>query len=338
MHTNIAIVLSTYNGEKYIEPLLSSLFEQSCQSFTLFIRDDGSSDRTVAIIRRWATNHDQIVIVPDEAGNIGPCGSYHRLLHYVVHLKQPFEYVMFADQDDVWFPRKIEKTLEAMTKQSRLYPDKPLLVHSDMKVVDHELKAVSPSFFSYQRLNRRVTALNRLVLQNNMSGCTIMINRSLAALALPIPWNAIMYDWWLGLVASAFGHISCLDEPTLLYRQHQRNSVGARPLTLLYLLNRINKPFSIEHHMSQAEAFLHQYESRLSVPQTKMLETFIGLRSGSLLQKLKHVCAYRLYKMDIIRNAGLLLALLGKLQIDPRGSNDGGDNARSKQMDGSASN
>ena len=145
---------------------------------------------------------------------------------------------MFCDQDDVWFPDKIAVTLGKMQElEGRHGGERPLLVHTDMKVADGNLRVVADSLWRYQKSDPvRGEALNRLLVQNCATGCSMMINRALCDLALPIPAEAMMHDWWLVLVAAAFGTIGHCAEPTLLYRQHGANDVGAKKWSLADLV------------------------------------------------------------------------------------------------------
>ena len=109
----------------------------------------------------------------------------------------------------------------------------PVLAHTDLVVVDENLHTIAPSFWSYSNLNPYCgSRLNRLLIQNVVTGSATMINRALARLASPIPQGAVLHDWWLALVASALGRIEAIPEKTVLYRQHGRNCAGRHLLRL----------------------------------------------------------------------------------------------------------
>ncbi len=164
------------------------------------------------------------MIIPSEGQNLGACGNFSRLLE-----QADAPYVMFCDQDDVWLPDKIEITLAAMRELERQHgAETPLLVHTDLMVVDERLNRLGKSLWLFQCTEpQRLTKLNRLLMQNFATGCTVMINRALRDLAVPVPAEALMYDWWLALVATAFGRVAAVEDPTVLYRQHGRNDTGA---------------------------------------------------------------------------------------------------------------
>ncbi len=116
---------------------------------------------------------------------------------------------------------------------------------------------------SYQHIDIKKNKLNNLLIQNTITGCTIMMNRKLAELCLPIPTEAIMHDWWLGLVATEFGKIAYLDEATIKYRQHGENSVGAKKFNFKYVLNNFSKNNILMDNISQAKVFLEMYRVNL---------------------------------------------------------------------------
>jgi glycosyltransferase involved in cell wall biosynthesis len=222
----IDILLATFQGGAFLSEQLDSLFAQTCQDFRIVVRDDGSTDDTMAILQKYAAHRPgRIEVLPPDGQRLGASGSFARLLGV-----SQAPYRMFCDQDDVWMSDKVAVSLTAMHDLER---DKgshtPLLVSTDLKVVNEELQVISDSFWGYQRIHpERLKRLSRVLVQNFATGCTVMLNRALADLALPIPAEAIMHDWWLALVASRFGKAQPLARATVLYRQHGRNDVGAR--------------------------------------------------------------------------------------------------------------
>ncbi|MCH9740338.1 MAG: hypothetical protein K0U38_05810 [Epsilonproteobacteria bacterium] len=143
-----------------------------------------------------------------------------------------------------------------------------------------------------------------------------MINRKLAEIALPIPRNAIMHDWWIGLVASQFGKISFVDEPTILYRQHNSNDTGAKKYNYKNILKKAIQFFSsddlyltLKKNIEQSKAFLESYRDKLDPQTIKMLEEFIEIQNRSFFQKRKILVEHKLLKYGLIRNIGLFLRI-----------------------------
>jgi glycosyltransferase involved in cell wall biosynthesis len=307
LNKNIAILLSTYNGESYIEELFNSLLAQTNQDFILFIRDDGSSDGTRAIIDKYLQSNSNFIFV-DIKGNKGSKQSFGILNEYVL-ANYDFQYYMFADQDDVWLPNKVQNSFQKMMELENTYSGLPILLHTDLKVADKNLKILSVSFWNYQHLNPYGDQLNRLLMQNIITGCTMMFNRRLAEISLPISPGAIMHDWWIGLVASAFGRIGFLQEPTILYRQHSENTLGAKKFNVPYLLKKMMTPISLEDNVVQSKHFYDTYGNYLSAYHRELLLHFMKLSTDSYFSKVMIIIKYKFYKIGFIRNIGLLLKL-----------------------------
>ena len=269
----VAILLSTYNGEKYLKNQLDSLMAQSYKDFEIIARDDGSADDTVEILKSYG------IKLLETNENLGAKSSFATLLNYTVEHSDA-EYFMFCDQDDVWSEYKVEKTLTKMQEMEQQFSDIPLLVHTDLEVVDEKLNTINSSFYTFQKINPFEDNLNKFLVQNSITGCTIMINRELAQKCLPIPSKAIIHDWWIGLVASKFGKIGYLNSPTIQYRQHNNNTVGAKGFSIYMIVKKIYMLFTsdiVKQYQSQSQAFLEQYQSELDIETIKMLEDFTTL-------------------------------------------------------------
>lgn len=225
----IAVVLATCNGARWLPEWLDSLRRQSVADWQLFARDDGSTDATPRLLADAARSDRRISILMDDAGRLGVTRNFGRLMQYA--RDSGARTVFFADQDDVWRPDKIERQQRALCETAAAVgPDAPILVHSDLTVVDERLRTLHPSHTELLRLPRGETglaALRRLLMQNFVTGCAAAVNRPLLDLVLPLPADAVLHDWWLALCAAAGGHLFYQPEPTVLYRQHGGNAVGA---------------------------------------------------------------------------------------------------------------
>ena len=297
----MTILLSTYNGDEYLEQQLDSLYNQTYNNFSILARDDSSTDNSLNILKVH-----NIEVMPTSK-NLGPKGSFSALLEY--SLKSDSNYFMFCDQDDIWEEDKIEKTLKKMQDFESKFGDIPLLVHTDLEVVDENLQTIDKSFWHFEHINPNLNEFNRLLMQNTITGCTTMINRKLAELAMPIPDTVIMHDWWLGLVASKFGKIDYVDEAMIKYRQHTQNSIGARGFSINYVINKIFMSMNLMPHQKQAKAFLEVYRESLDDETIEMLEEFSNLESKSFWQKRKTILKYKILKQGFVRNLGLVLKI-----------------------------
>jgi glycosyltransferase involved in cell wall biosynthesis len=223
----VDILLSTYNGEKFLGELLDSLFCQTCQNWRLVVRDDGSKDNTISIIKDYIKKYgqDKIVLVPDGLGNRGPKESFGQLMEY-----SQAPYVMFCDQDDVWLQDKIELSFqEILAQENRSGKNKPMLVSTNCSLVDQDLNLIAVDAWKHLGFDPEIAGrFHNLALRNFIVGHTIMMNRALLTLVNPLPQQAVMHDWWVGLAAAAFGEIGYVMKPTVLYRQHSQNFFGLK--------------------------------------------------------------------------------------------------------------
>ena len=269
----IDILLATYNGARFLHEQIDSILSQTCQDWRLLIRDDGSKDATPTIIDRYVQEHPQrIVVIRDDGANLGAVGNFSTLME-----RSDAEYIMYCDQDDVWLPDKIAESYKAMRALERRYGrDTPLLVQTDLTVVDKNLNPIHRSFWRYESLDpERGHSLASLLIQNVVTGCASIANRRLKDMALPVPRDIRMHDWWLALVAVAFGHYDYVAHPLVLYRQHGANTMGARGWGLLRLVKvSFTAPIStfrakrdiLRVTQKQAREFLVSYGVRLSRP------------------------------------------------------------------------
>jgi len=308
----ILILMATYNGGTFIDEQLASLRAQSYADWRLWIRDDGSTDGTVETIRRCAMQDERVRLIEPDGIRKGACGSFSSLLE---RFAPEADYLMFSDQDDVWLPNKIEITLTRMQEMEACFGiETPLLVHADLLVTDHKLNIIAPSLWRYQGLNPDVKRLSRLMVQNNVTGCTIMVNRALAVLASPVPSQAIMHDWWLAVVAAEFGKIGHVSQPTMLYRQHGANDTGAKNYSIDYMARKAlaglsEMKTSLLRTQCQACAFLERYASRLVPEQLLLVKAYCHLSGQDFLMRRWQMLRFGFFKHGFFRNIGMLLSL-----------------------------
>jgi glycosyltransferase involved in cell wall biosynthesis len=311
----IAILLSTYNGEKYIIDQLTSLEDQSHPYFDLYIRDDASRDNTLQLITNFIFKSSLNITILPTKNNLGAKNNFEVLLKNSLQVKQ-YKYFMFCDQDDVWFKDKVLQSYKKIQRLEKEFPStEPLLIYTDLQVVDETLNILGDSLWNDFHLDPKKNALNFLAMQCNITGCTMMFNRKLAELSLPFPTEAIMHDYWVGMVASSLGQMDYLDKATISYRQHENNiSGGADKFNLKYIIHRANKFFNTdEYHevlgrqIIQSKSFLLQYKSYLTEDKIEILEAMISLQSVSFFKRISLMQKYQLYKQNTLRNIGLIL-------------------------------
>ncbi|MCB1118653.1 MAG: glycosyltransferase family 2 protein [Chlamydiia bacterium] len=276
----VDVLVATYNSAHYIEEQLQSLPKQGVN---LIVRDDASQDDTVERIQKYTQP-----FIAEKNG--GVLNNFSTLLEIS---KAP--YSCLSDGDDVWLPDKLSLSLAKMKEFESA--DIPVLIHTDLIVVDEQLQTLSPSYWHYSSINPQYNTLNRLLAQNVVTGCTVMINKSLRDLALPIPPNCVMHDWWLALVASAFGKIAYIDRPTVLYRQHRNNVIGAKRS----LWNKNRRTILTKMH-AQTVHFLQRYQGKLTSDQITLLENFLLFLESSPLRRYQLLKKYAFYKQGFLRN------------------------------------
>lgn len=221
----IDILLATYNGEKYLNQQIDSIITQTYKDWQLLIRDDLSTDNTVNIIKNYICKYpDKIRLIEDNKGHLGLAQNFGALLELALS-----EYIMFCDQDDIWLPNKIELTLNTMKAAGQTWPNTPLLVHTDLKVVDETLIPIAESFWKLHRISPESDCqLKKIIYRNIVTGCTVMINKKAKEISMPFPPEAWIHDWWIALNVVKYGKIIHIATPTVLYRQHIANLIGVK--------------------------------------------------------------------------------------------------------------
>jgi glycosyltransferase involved in cell wall biosynthesis len=304
----IDIVLATYNGDRFLDTQLQSILAQDYSDWRLLVRDDGSSDRTPTIIRTYQQKEpDRLEWVNPEPGqNGGVLQNFNALLE-----RSSSDYTFLCDQDDVWLPQKLTDSVRVIEDcEAQWGADTPILVHSDLQVVTEQLDVLHWSFWRSHNLDPTRNSLRHLLVRNHITGCTVVINKALRKLALPIPDSAFMHDWWLGLVAAAFGKIAYLQQPTVLYRQHQHNQVGAQSQKWRYIATRLQQPQRIREYyektQKQAQAFLDRYSSQLTDENQQLVSAYIDLKNLPFWRKRQCLLQYGFFDTGLIRNLALL--------------------------------
>jgi hypothetical protein len=224
----VFVLLATYNGAEFLSDQIQSIQGQTISNWTLLVRDDGSGDNTRDIIETLASKDKRIHCVHDSLGSLGAARNFGELMR-IAWVEGP-DIIFFSDQDDVWLPTKMMEQIDALVNMEDFYGrDTPILVYSDLEVVDRWLQPIHHSFMRYQGLTHEARSpLRVLVTQNFVTGCATAVNRSLLKLAVPLPADVVMHDWWLALCAAACGQIGYLQNSTLRYRQHESNQIGAQ--------------------------------------------------------------------------------------------------------------
>ncbi len=319
--STVNIIMSTYNGARYIAQQIDSILDSGYTDWSLFITDDVSQDDTVEIIEQYVALYPERITLYRNTTNKGAGKNFLESLYLFSRRGQAAEglpkssneakYYMFCDQDDVWEKTKIEDTLYRMKLMEKKYgKDKPALVFTDATVVNSRLKVTESSFYKSNRLNVSNVGFAGLLMENKCIGCTMMMNRALLDRYTIVPEYARMHDYWVALIASAFGHISYLPVKSLKYRQHEDNVIGGCNY-ICYISNRISnfksQKNSLRENQLQAEEFDKIYGTLLDEKKKVLLKQFIDMQNKSWCAR--RVCIIRngFLKSGFIRNMGLFL-------------------------------
>ena len=303
----IDVLLATYNGERYIEEQIKSILDQTYQDFRILIRDDGSTDGTVPIIERYATNYpEKIVIIKD--GKKG--GSAVKNFFHLINAAES-DYVMFSDQDDYWLPDKIAVTYKIMKRiEHKKGKNTPILTFATYKAVDGELKDTG-----FNEKNNQISAykldFNHLLVQNYVTGCLMMANKALYTKCGEYDDRILMHDWWMALLASSCGVIYHIPDVVMLYRQHGDNEVGAVDVkSLRYRIDKFldKKTSSMQYlYLDQAKLFMKRYGRMMPVEEYNSLKTFVSIYNYKFKIKRMYILLKGKYlKGDIVRAIGQL--------------------------------
>lgn len=236
MKNKLVILLATYNSQNFLREQLESLYNQTEKEWDLYIRDDGSTDDTFKIVKEFKNRYSNIILLEDSNFGLGAMKSFLTLLENV-HA----DYYMFCDHDDVWLPNKVELSLKKIIQTELENVGKPIIVHSDLKVVNDSLQLINSSFWEMSAIKPNLLENKKLIqVFNCVTGCTMIFNVKVKHLAFPYIDQAPMHDWWLALqTLRSDGIIKHIDTATILYRQHGNNEVGARSITFNYFVKKI---------------------------------------------------------------------------------------------------
>lgn len=280
------IVLATYNGGEFLGQQLESLRRQTRSDWRLLVRDDGSTDDTRAQLETSRTRDSRIELLEDSTVRFGPARSFGRLLSEAA--ARGASIVFCCDQDDVWHPEKVARQCERIERiESLAGPQTPLLVYGDARLVDRSGHPLGTTF------SRKVAApipagvepLPSCLLGNRIPGCTLAINRALLDMAVPLPDDTPMHDWWLAALAAATGETLWIPEPLVDYRQHGDNSVGApgwmtRIRTALRRWRTGDTRSSLFASPGQARRLLERLRERGLSDKTALIEEFLTALAG----------------------------------------------------------
>lgn len=307
----IDIVLATYNGERFLAEQLKSI--QANHGYNklisrLIVVDDGSSDKTLDIVRSFQQSDIKIELIINDSGLHSAKNNFAFGL-----TKSTAEFIMLSDQDDIWFPEKLEYLWAKVQKQKEL--SKPFLIFSDKHIVDEQLNVICDSYFKLKNIPKNWhESFSRLCQQNVVSGCTTLFNRALLDKALPIPQGAYMHDWWLALVAKGCGELVFIDKPLIKYRQHETNAIGAKSHSIFQLMSQF--PVHYDHFKAsflaiceQASAY-QEFEKTYKLHPNRTIYSLTTIKKQNLYHRIINFCHGRVTRSHFLGRVMLFVILL----------------------------
>ncbi len=310
----IDVAVPTYNCARWLDAFMESMLAQDFQGWRIITRDDGSQDNTIELVAAWKERlGERMSVIPNLSKvNMGAVRSYDVLLAATTSPK-----VMMGDPDDIWLPNKISLTVKAMEEaESMKGVDIPIIISTDAKMVDDNLKEIAGSFWLWSKYNPKyVTSFPRMLVEHPGLCATMMVNRSALDMALPFS-GALCQDWWLILVGCAFGYVKLLPEKTILYRRHDAND-SQIPLSVNFSKSVLQGiPFLhyrtnliLSQASKQAEVFLERFGDGLSSRNVAALEAVSKLQKLAPLSRRIAVVRNHLWFSSYIKNIGMMVFL-----------------------------
>jgi len=296
----VQVALSTFNGEGYLDALVSSVLGQSHSDLRLLIRDDGSTDGTRELLAKYED-------LPSVRVTYGPnLGVVHSFFALLQHVDPDVAYVAFCDQDDVWKPDKIERAVAALHPLTSR--GIPALYCSDQELVDEYLSPLR----SYGKVHPRPAFENALV-QNIAPGCTMAFNRPAYELVVKeFPRHVRMHDWWVYQVISGLGEVIYDRHATILYRQQPDNVVGGAATPAVRWSRRVRRFVEGReaHRMTdQAAELLRIHGDALDPAKQRILRRFVD-RGRGLPARVWYALTTELRRQTFLENVAFRLLVL----------------------------
>jgi len=227
MHkSSVIILMATYNGSLYVEEQIQSIIDQTYSDWELIIRDDGSTDNTVEIVKSYLKIDNRIKFIKTISNYKGACANFSNLYSWM-KLNRSEHYVMFSDQDDIWMENKIQVSIDVLKRVECGSNNIPFLAYGNLDLVNELGKPIDHSLGLSDHL-----AINTLIAQNCAFGCTMIMNKQLVDKITNIPETIENHDYWIALSAASFGKAHYIEQKLIKYRQHSQNVTNQKHRTI----------------------------------------------------------------------------------------------------------
>lgn len=322
-YPKISIAMATFNGEPYLEKQLESIINQTYKNIEIIICDDCSHDKTIKIIENLIKENYPIKLYKNEK-NLGYAKNFEKAIKLCES-----NYIALSDQDDIWESNKLELQIEYILNLEKKNINMPILVHSDLTMIDKNDNFISASYFKYRKYKlKKEKDLGHILGPCGIMGNTIMMNKNLKERILPFPSSIENHDYWISLMNELFGKRITLDEKLVNYRIHINNASNNtkkinKKINILTLLKNIYKrnlyvPYIDTKRFSLISYILINFE-------LKITDKFILIKfqeylskNTSKFTKIFNVLKYSFYKRDIIYRLIFILALVIRKNISKK--------------------
>lgn len=288
----VLVLMSTYNGERYIKEQLDSILHQR-HPVDILIRDDGSSDATITILNEYKNKHSNIKVLEEK--NKGVVDSFFSLMTHA----HGYDYYAFSDQDDIWFDDKIECAVQHL---DALDPEKPALYASCSLLVDNNLQGEDTT-----QIDRRGLSFYNVMIQNLMPGHAQVFNQKLVDFVNAYPVDTtkvVVHDFWLALIGITFGNTYFDNQYHTYYRQHGSNSIGYGHGPFGWFNERIKRILrsAAKDITIQDKLFYDTFKMQLNEEQKNELEGLL-FSQRNLFTRLHYLCKAKVYRQKKIETA-----------------------------------
>lgn len=301
MSKKVTVLLSTYNGAKFVQQQLNTLYNQTYPNLKILVRDDGSSDSTINILN-FEQQKRRLELL-DGHENLGSAQSFFELLRHAALTDT--DYVAFCDQDDVWLPDKIDQAVIALGKFENTHP---VMYCTRIEIVDENLNHIR-----YGDVPKKIGFGNALV-ECITTGCTIVLNRkAINLLCEELPKRVQMHDWWCYVVVSCFGEVVFDEIITLRYRQHSANVIGVAKNSVDNFCRRYTRFFGKDRQhpwcSEHAASILSIYSSRIPLEKMRTINQLLAAKQ-SIRHRLLLVFSCNIWRQKCIDNFTLRILML----------------------------
>lgn len=310
------ILMTTYNGEKYIREQLDSILNQSYNNWKLIIQDDGSDDDTLQILKQYENIDKRIQILVNNSNKHGAYPNFWSLIMYVKTISA-FDYYFFSDQDDIWLSNKLEIMISAA--QHMDINNRPLMLYADMEIINDYGMTIYPSINNVMGIGK-ISGLSLFFTHGFLWGCDLMINRKLFEVVPIVSLeyehiDIISHDNYYGKFAIMLGEIRFIPKILIKHRRHNKNTTGTYNIDLTIFkalkqfLTKYDNLAAIHARVYNQTLFTLKEMEKMSIESLKIKEIENAIKSGGakgvlILKK------YKVLRKQMTRTIGIYIIFL----------------------------